>query len=197
MVAAETLGHEGRGGAPENGRVVPAAPEGEPAQESRREGISTASRVHHLHRKGGNGLGGLGVDDHSAIRAAGGGDAADAPLNERAAAVDDVPLAGEAEHLLRVGQQVVELRQRRRDPLEQAGVARGQDVGGRDDALLARMREDPSRRLAAHELRPSEMQVPGGGDRVPGRVIGTVGAVGADDVECRPLAVGADRQHAG
>ena len=37
----------------------------------------------------------------------------------------------------------------------------------------------------------------GGGDRVPRRVVGAVGAVGADDVERGARAVGADRQHAG
>ena len=54
--------------------------------------------------------------------------------------------------------------------------------------------EDPGRRLAAHELRPAEMQVGGCGDRVPGGVVGPVGRVGPDEVESRSLTVRPDGQ---
>ena len=49
------------------------------------------------------------------------GHAADAALEQRAAAVLEVVRAGQREHLLVVRQQVVELRKRRRDPVEQPG----------------------------------------------------------------------------
>jgi hypothetical protein len=72
-----------------------------------------------------------------------------------------VAAAGEAEHLLVVGQQVADVRQRVRDPVEDAGLARRQQVGGGDDARRRARREDLGRVLAAHQLRAAEVQVGG------------------------------------
>ena len=54
--------------------------------------------------------------------------------------------------------------ERRGDPLQHAHVARGEDVGGGGEAARAR-RQDLRRGLAAHELRPAEVQVAAPGSR--------------------------------
>ena len=80
------------------------------------------------------------------------------------------------EHLLVVGQQVVEVLERRADPVEQPGLARREDVGRGHDAVLAGAREDLRGGLAAHELGPAEVQVRRGGELVAVDVGGAVGA---------------------
>ena len=87
----------------------------------------------------------------------------------------------------------------RRDPFEDRRrlLARREDVGRGDDAMLAREGQDPRRLLAAHELRRAQVQVVGRRDRVPRRVGGRVRGVRADHVQGRPRPIGTDRQHAG
>jgi hypothetical protein len=57
--------------------------------------------------------------------------------------------------------------------------------------------EDLGRGLAAHELRPADVQVRRGGDGLPRRVVRPVGGVRTDHVEGGTRPVRADRQHAG
>ena len=99
------------------------------------------------------------VDQERPVGAGGRGDATGAELDELAAAVDQVGRAGEAEHLLVVRQHVVEVREGRRDPVEQAGLAGRQEVRRRHDAVLAGEGQDLRGGLAAHELRSAQVQV--------------------------------------
>jgi len=127
---------------PSTGGRARVAAEGDAAQESGGERVTAAGRVDHLDREGRDSGGAVRVDDQRTVRACGGGDAADAELDQRLATLGQVGVPGEAEDLLSVGQQVVEVRQGRRDPLQDAGVAGRQQVRRSDDAAGPGVRQD-------------------------------------------------------
>ncbi len=104
----------------------------------------------------------------------------------------------QAQHLLVVGEQVVEVRKGGRDPVaDRRGLLTGREqVGGGDDATVAGEGQDLRRLHPTHELGGAEMQVRRLRNRVVWRIRGAEGAIRAHDVERRARAVGANREHA-
>ena len=149
---------------PSSAALAAVAAEREAAQEAGREGVAAAGGVDDLDVERGHRLGAVDISTPSPPQR--GDDAAGAAVEQRARALDDVGGAREAEHLLAVGQQVVRVLERGRDPVEQARLAGREHVGGGDGAVLARVRQHLRRGLAAHELGPAEVHVGRGGDRV-------------------------------
>ena len=177
---------------------APIAAEREPAEEPRRKGVAAPGGVDDLGLERRHRLEAVAVGDHRPVGAPRGGHATDAAFQKRPAAALEVPGSGQPEHLLLVGQQVIEVLERGSQPVDDRGrlLAGREDVRGRHRAVLAGERQDPRSLVAAHELGRTEMQVVGALDRIPGRVRRGVCAVRADHVERRPRAVGPDRQHA-
>ena len=129
------------------------------AQEAGGEGVAAAGRVDDVDRVRRHLDLLVGGHHERALAALGDGDAADAALEQGAGSLGERGGAGEAEHLLVVGQQVVGVRQGVADPLEHVGVARREDVERRGGARRARVREELAGGLAAEELRPTQVDV--------------------------------------
>ena len=86
VVGAEALRDQRRGGAAEPRGVAAVAAEAEPAQEAGGEGVAAAGGVHDLHLEGRDPLCAVLVHEQHAVGAAGGGHAAHAAVEQRAAA---------------------------------------------------------------------------------------------------------------
>jgi hypothetical protein len=134
------------------------------------KGVAAARRIDDLHLERRHPSRILGVDRQYALGAARGRDAADAAVEEHRAPRLELDLAGQRDGLLVVREQVVEVLERRGDPVQQP-VARREQVGGRHHPGPAGPREDPRRRLAAHELGAAEVQVRGRAERLGPRLI--------------------------
>src|SRR6266480_4919147 len=102
MVRAQSLGYEAGRGAAQHGRLTPAAPHSEDAEEPRRERVPAAGRVDDVGDEGGYGLGPVSAGDERPVGAARGGDAADAPPEQGLAPGLEVRGARQAHHLLLV-----------------------------------------------------------------------------------------------
>ena len=109
VVGAEALGDERRGGAAEHRCLRRRAAEREAAEEAGAERVAAPGRVDDLDVERGHGLDAVRGDDDDAVRAARGHDAGHPAVEQRPAAVDDARRAREGEHLLAVGEQVVEV----------------------------------------------------------------------------------------
>jgi hypothetical protein len=198
MVRAEALGDVGSGGTAEHGRIARSAAEGHAAQKAGREGIAAPGCVDDLDVERRHARGTGCVDDERAVRPGGGGDTADALGDQLVGRGFEVGFAREPKYLLLVGQQVVEVLEHGPNPVPDGLrlLARCEQVGRRDDAMLAGERGDLRRFLAAHELRRAEVQVRRVRELLPRHVAGVIGGIGADDMERRARAVGTDRQDA-
>src|SRR5580658_7302137 len=110
-----------------------AAAQRQATQEPGRERVAATGGVDHVDRERWDALGyPVAGNDESALSAGGGGDTADPALDQPAAALLEVARAAQGEHLLVVGQQEVEMGERRADPVEDLArlLPRGEDVGG-------------------------------------------------------------------
>ena len=195
---AEAPGDERRGGAAEHRRLAgarpSASPRRKPAENASPQPVVSTTSISNA----GTRLDAVGVDEQHAVGPARGGDAARRRARPARGSPPRGRLAREAEHLLVVGQEVVEVRERGRDPVEQPGSPGARMSAEVDEPALARRGEDLRGGLAAHELRAAEVQVGGGGDRRPSRRRPARRcALAPTTWNAGRLAVGADRQHAG
>src|SRR5947209_10446376 len=117
VVRAETPGYVGSGGAAQHGGLAGRAAKRHAAQEPGREGVAAAGRVDDVRVERRHALGAGCADDESAVRACGGGDAADALGDQLVGRGFEVPFAREPKHLFLVRQQVVEMFEHRPDPI--------------------------------------------------------------------------------
>ena len=195
VVRSEPLGDVCGRCAPKHGSVPKVAAERAAAEEAGGERVAAAGRVDHvdLERRARARLSAASTTSAPSAPRVAATQPTPCAIRGRGRAVIEIGLAREPEHLLVVREQVVEVRERGRDPVaDRRRLLTGREqVGARDDAVVSRAkREDLRRLLAAHELGGAEVQMGRGGDRVIGRVGRGERAVGADDVERRARAVG-------
>ena len=164
--------------------------------ESGRERIPAATGVHNLDLGGCGVFGTVAGDNPGAVRAGSGGDAGNTPVDEGATTVDQVGGTREAQHLLVVRQQVIQVWQNGFDPRQHPRITWRQDVSRDTDARSPDPFEHARQFRRVEQLGRTDVHMIRGREKVQRHTIERVGKVGSGHVQCGPVAVAADGQHA-